>query len=142
MKLIDFIRIIRKHIIILVMVPILLAALVISSTSKPKYRYTSQTVLYTGLATGSSIEMDKTFNYFATNSAFDNLLNIINSRETQEEVAIRLLAQHLLLGKADPKYISAASFEELKKITPPEVYRYIAKTPKPQKPKTPKPQMI
>ncbi|MBP6589823.1 MAG: hypothetical protein KAX45_08025 [Chitinophagaceae bacterium] len=130
MKLIDFIRIIRKHIIILVMVPILLAALVISSTSKPKYRYTSQTVLYTGLATGSSIEMDKTFNYFATNSAFDNLLNIINSRETQEEVAIRLLAQHLLLGKADPKYISAASFEELKKITPPEVYRYIARNTK------------
>ena len=130
MKLIDFIRIIRKHIIILVMVPILLAALVISSTSKPKYRYTSQTVLYTGLATGSSIEMDKTFNYFATNSSFDNLLNIINSRETQEEVAIRLLAQHLLLGKADPKYISAASFEELKKITPPEVYRYIVRNTK------------
>lgn len=130
MKLIDFIRIIRKHIIILVVVPILLAALVISSTSKPKYRYTSQTVLYTGLATGSSIEMDKTFNYFATNSAFDNLLNIINSRETQEEVAIRLLSQHLLLGKADPKYISAASFEELKKITPPEVYRYITRNSK------------
>lgn len=57
--------------------------------------------------------MDKTFNYFAC-SSFDNLLNIINSRETQEEVAIRLLAQHLLLGKADPKYISS-SFEELKK---------------------------
>lgn len=127
MKLIDFIRIIRKHIIILILVPVLLAALVISSTSKPKYRYTSQTVLYTGLATGSSIEMDKTFNYFATNSAFDNLLNIINSRETQEEVAIRLLSQHLLLGKADPKYISTASYEELKKITPPEVYRYIAR---------------
>lgn len=127
MKLIDLIRLIRKHIIILVMVPLLLAALVISSTSKPKYRYNSQTVLYTGLATGSSIEMDKTFNYFATNSAFDNLLNIINSRETQEEVAIRLLSQHLLLGKADPKYISNASFEELKKITPPEVYRYVAR---------------
>jgi hypothetical protein len=36
--------------------------------------------------------MDKTFNYQATNTAFDNLINIIESRETQEEVAIRLLA--------------------------------------------------
>jgi hypothetical protein len=46
-----------------------------------------QTILYTGLASSSSIEMDKTFNQ-ATNTAFDNLINIIESRETQEEVAI------------------------------------------------------
>ena len=65
-------------------------------TRKPDFRYTSQTVLYTGLATGCSIEMDKTFNYFVTNIAFENLINIINSKETQQEVAIRLLSQHLL----------------------------------------------
>jgi hypothetical protein len=56
--------------------------------------------LYTGLATGSSIEMDKTFNYF-TQYFFDNLINIINSRETQEEVAVRLFATHIMLPKAN-----------------------------------------
>jgi hypothetical protein len=35
----------------------------------PSFEYSSQTILYTGLASGSSIEMDKTFNYQATNTA-------------------------------------------------------------------------
>jgi hypothetical protein len=62
----------------------------------PTLEYSSQTTLYTGLASGSSIEMDKTFNYQATNTAFDNLINIIES-EKQRRVAIRLLAMHLML---------------------------------------------
>jgi hypothetical protein len=72
----------------------------------------SQTILYTGLASGSSIEMDKTFNYQATNTAFDNLINIIESRETQEEVA-RLLAMHIMLHEANPKYISKPLYDEI-----------------------------
>jgi uncharacterized protein involved in exopolysaccharide biosynthesis len=89
--------------------------------------YTSGTVLYTGLASGSSIEMEKSFNYFATNTAFDNLINIIKSRETQEEVAIRLLSQHLLLPKADPKYISSKYYAELKTKIPAYLYTYVAR---------------
>ncbi|MFN8250907.1 MAG: hypothetical protein U0V75_03410 [Ferruginibacter sp.] len=124
MKIVEFIRLIRKHIIVLTVIPVLLAMLVTILTRKPDFRYTSQTVLYTGLATGSSIEMDKTFNYFVTNIAFENLINIINSRETQQEVAIRLLSQHLLLSKPSPKYISAKSFNELKKLVPAEILNY------------------
>ena len=125
MTIIDFIRLIRKHLVLLIVVPLLMAGLVILLTSKPKLIYSSQTVLYTGLATGSSIEMDKSFNYFVTSSAFDNLINIINSRETQQEVAIRLLAQHLMLQKADAKYISQQSLDELRKIVPAYVYDYV-----------------
>ncbi|MBX7182275.1 MAG: hypothetical protein K1X82_09195 [Bacteroidia bacterium] len=127
MKLIDLIRLIRKHLILLIAVPLLMAVLAIALTKNPKLIYSSQTVLFTGLATGSSIEMDKTFNYFVTNTAFDNLLNIISSRATQEEIAIRLLSQHLLLGKPDPKYISEKSFKELKALTPKYIYRYIVR---------------
>jgi uncharacterized protein involved in exopolysaccharide biosynthesis len=108
-------------------VPVLLASLVILLTLKPHFEYSSQTLLYTGLASGSSIEMDKTFNYQATNTAFDNLINIIQSRETQEEVAIRLLAQHLMLIKANPKYISTANFDKLKVKIPHELYAYVEK---------------
>lgn len=128
MKLIVLIRLMLKHLILLIAVPMLLALLVILLTREPKLSYTSSTVLYTGLASGSSIEMEKSFNYFATNTAFDNLINIIKSRETQEEVAIRLLSLHLLLPKADPKYISPKLYAELKTKIPGNVYAYVARS--------------
>ncbi|MEC5164343.1 succinoglycan biosynthesis transport protein ExoP [Flavobacterium sp. PL11] len=129
MKIIDFIRLLLKHLTLLIVVPLLLAVLVLLLTSKPSLKYTSQTILYTGLASGSSIEMEKTFNYFATNTDFDNLINIVNSRETQEEVAVRLLATHLLLPAADPKYISKKHYDEIKSKVPTALYTYIKKTP-------------
>jgi succinoglycan biosynthesis transport protein ExoP len=125
MKIIEFIRLILRHLRLLIIVPIFLALLVLALTNKPHFEFSSQTLLYTGLASGSSIEMDKTFNYQATNTAFDNLINIILSRETQEEVAIRLLAQHLMLPKANPKYISPAFFDKLKGKIPKELYAYV-----------------
>jgi len=118
MKIIDLIRLIRKHIVLLIISPLILAGLVIVLTLKPDFKYASETTLYTGIASGSSVEMDKTFNFFATNTAFDNLINVLKSRETQQEVAIRLLSQHLLLERADPQYISDKSYSDLKKITP------------------------
>ncbi len=126
MTIVDFIRLILKHIVLLITVPILLGVLVILLTMNPSFEYSSQTLLYTGLATGSSIEMDKTFNYQATNSAFDNLINIIKSRETQEEVAIRLLALHLMLPEANPKYISEELFKEFQEKIPKYLYDYVA----------------
>jgi len=113
MTLIDFIRLIVRHLVLLLVVPLLLGSLVIVLTMNPAYEYSSQTILYTGLATGSSIEMDKKFSTQATNSAFDNLINIIKSRETKEEVAVRLLALHLMLPEADPKYIDEKWFRQL-----------------------------
>lgn len=127
MKLIEFIRLLLKHKILLIIVPTLLAVLVTLLTVKPHFEYSSQSLLYTGLASGSSIEMDKTFNYQATNTAFDNLINIIQSRETQEEVGIRLLVQHLMLPKANPKFISSANYDKLKSKIPKELYQYIEK---------------
>jgi len=117
-----------KHLRLLIIAPVLLAVLVAMLTREPKLSYTSSTVLYTGLASGSSIEMEKSFNYFATNTAFDNLINIIKSRETQEEVAIRLLSQHLLLPKADPKYISPKLYAALKTKIPGYVYAYVVRS--------------
>lgn len=125
MTIVDFVRLILKHIVLILLVPLLLGSMVIVLTMNPSFEYSSQTILYTGLATGSSIEMDKKFNYQATNTAFDNLINIINSRESQEEVAIRLLALHLMLPEANPTYISKDLFEEFKKKIPKNLYQYI-----------------
>ncbi len=126
MKIIELIRLFLKHKILLVLVPLVLALLVMRLTGKSRLSYTSSTVLYTGIASGSSIEMDKAVNYFATNTAFDNLINIIKSRETQEQVAIRLLSQHLMLQAADPKYISPKLYAEFKLKIPAYLYRYVA----------------
>lgn len=118
MTIVDFVRLILKHLVLLIVVPLMLGCMVIVLTMNPSFKYSSQTILYTGLATGSSIEMDKKFNYQATNTAFDNLINIIKSRETQEEVAIRLLALHLLLPEANPKYISQELFDKFQEKLP------------------------
>jgi polysaccharide biosynthesis transport protein len=128
MRIIDIIRLLRKHVVLLAVIPVLLASLVVFMTRKPHYVFTSQTTLYTGLATGLTVEMDKTFNFAATNAAFDNLMNIIKSRETMQEVSIRLLSQHLMLEKPDPKFISYNSFSELKSITPAYIYKLIEKS--------------
>lgn len=127
MNILELVRLVLKHIRLLIIVPLLLAVLVILLTINPTFEYSSQSILYTGLASGSSIEMDKKFNYQAANTAFDNLINIIISRETQEEVAIRLLAQHLMLPEANSKYISKSFFDELKSKIPEELYDYVEK---------------
>ncbi|KAF0198512.1 MAG: hypothetical protein FD166_1153 [Bacteroidetes bacterium] len=118
MSIIEILRLLRKHMVLLIMTPLLMALLVGYLTRKPVLVYSSETTLYTGIASGSSVEMDKSLSFFATNTAFDNLINVIKSRETQQEVAIRLLAQHLLLEKYDDKYISRSSYSALRKITP------------------------
>ncbi len=128
MKIIDLIRLLRKHIVLLLVTPILLAGLVVYLTRKPDFKYASETTLYTGLATGSSVEMDKSFNYFATNTAFDNLINVIKSRETQQELVIRLLAQHLMLPNYDVRYISSSSYDNLKQITPAYINSLVVKS--------------
>ena len=127
MKLIDLIRLLWRHKVLLVITPITLAALVAYLTNNPNYRYASETMVFTGIATGSGVEMDKAFNYFMTNSAYDNLINIIKSNKTKKEVGIRLLSQHLMFNNPDPKYISQESFNNLKKLVPASIYSHVEK---------------
>ena len=127
MKIIDFIRIILKNLALLVAIPLVLALLVVYLTRNPDFKYVSETTLFTGIATGSSVEMDKSFNYFVVNTGFDNLINIVKSRNTQKEVAIRLLSLHLMLDKPSPQTISEKNLNAIKSITPNYIYSYIAK---------------
>jgi uncharacterized protein involved in exopolysaccharide biosynthesis/cellulose biosynthesis protein BcsQ len=128
MKLIDFIKLVLKHKVILTVVPIFFGLLAVVLTNNPTRKYYSQTTLYTGIASGSSIDMNKKFNYLATNNAFDNLINIIKSRDTQEEVAIRLLAQHIMLDGPNKTYISKKAYEELQELLPKEIHEYVVST--------------
>jgi len=131
MNLIYFIRLVLKHKVILIIVPIIFGALAIALTSNQKQNYYSHSMLYTGIGSGSSIEMDKQFNFLANNNAFDNLINLIKSRETKEEVAVRLLAQHLLLDAPNKAYISESAYKKLQELIPEEISSYLVKSKQP-----------
>ncbi len=99
---------------------------VLLTQNQPKV-YNSSTRIYTGITTGSSIvslEASKV-DLFATRTAFDNLINIINSRSTMEEVSLRLLATHLMLEKPIPEIISEKSYASLMEIVPEEVKKLV-----------------
>ncbi|MCD4773528.1 MAG: LysM peptidoglycan-binding domain-containing protein [Bacteroidales bacterium] len=119
----QFIHLFKRHIFLLIAIPFLLAILVLLLTRNLPKVYSSNTKIYTGIATGYSIESTdrRTLDYFSTNIQFDNLINLIHSRQTIEKTAIRLLAQGLCLEQPNPQYISKENYYALHKITPIEV---------------------
>ncbi|MCX6245245.1 MAG: Wzz/FepE/Etk N-terminal domain-containing protein [Bacteroidetes bacterium] len=121
----DIIRLVKKHIILLILIPALLGTAVAFLTTNV---YQSKTTLYTGMTSGTNVQIDQSFNLFTSNAAFDNLINIIQSRETSQEVSIRLLAQHLMMKRADPRYISEKSLMKLNLSLPAEVRRLAVRT--------------
>jgi succinoglycan biosynthesis transport protein ExoP len=124
MKATDLLRLFRKHVILLLLIPALLGAAVAFLT---KNIYSSKTTLYTGMTTGTNVQLDQSFNVFTSNAAFDNMITVIQSRETSQEVAIRLLAQHLMLSHHDPRYISMQSFLDLKRTTPAYINKLVVR---------------
>jgi polysaccharide biosynthesis transport protein len=124
MKANDLLRLIRKNIILIVVIPVLMG---LAATFVTKDTFTSKSTLYTGLTSGTNVQLDQSFNLFTSNAGFDNLINVFQSRETSEEVAIRLLAMHLMMSHPDPKYISAKSFISLSSMTPLSIRKLVVK---------------
>lgn len=90
--------------------------------------YNSKARVYTGIATGSTIELDNTkIDFRAANSAYDNLLNLIKARTTIETVGLKLLAQHMALDSADTRIISKEKFFLLMESVPEEVKSIVVK---------------
>lgn len=101
MQLYQIIKLVYKHLIPLFVLPVVMAVLVFVGTMDEKKSYQSAAMIYTGLASGYNIASNgnERFDNYAVNSAFDNFLNIAKSRQTIEQVGIKLLAEHLLLQK-------------------------------------------
>ena len=125
----QFFRLLKANLLLLIGVPvILIISVYFFSQNQPK-AYVSETTIYTGIASGYSIDNQARSNvdFYGTNMQFDNLINIINSRSTKEQTAIRLLAQHLSLESANPQYISKNNYSALQKIVPKEVKDLVVK---------------
>ena len=117
MTFIQFLRVLTKNLKWLIIFPVLVAILVYFLTSKMPKEFQTQTSVYTGIASGyglTSGEDQVRNDFFTINNAFDNLLATITARQTLEDVAVKLLAQHLLLEMPDPLILSDKSFVELK----------------------------
>ncbi len=99
MNLIYFIRLCYKQFWLILGMACLLAGAVYYLTEKQAEAYTTSTTIYTG-------------NQGGVNQS-DNLINIVRSRETLEKTAIRLMAQHLLLDKPDPRYCLPETWTDL-----------------------------
>ena len=121
MKIIYFVKILQRHILLLIIVPLLLAAIVFFLTRKNQWSYISETTIYTGVTSGYSVQQQAYTDIMAKNTVYDNLINLIKSRQTLEEVSASLLAQHLLLDHYDDRYISKENYEELLARVPPDV---------------------
>lgn len=120
MDIIQFLKLIRKNLLILILVPVILAGLVFFGTRYQVKYYASSATIYTGLSSGLSLEAqaNSRIDYLGSKMEFDNILNLFKVRETQQEVALSLFIQGLSLKTWDPQFISAQSFQELQTLVP------------------------
>lgn len=116
----QFFQLFKRHLLLLILVPFVLALSVYLFTRNQPKTYFSETTIYTGIATGYSIESTESrfMDYYGTNVQFDNLINLFFSRKTIEETAIRLLAQDLILETPNPQYISKQNHEDIHQLAP------------------------
>ncbi|HNX87410.1 MAG TPA: LysM peptidoglycan-binding domain-containing protein, partial [Bacteroidales bacterium] len=127
MKIVYFIKILQRHLLLLFIVPILIALIVFFLTRKDQWSYLSETTIYTGVNSGYTVQQQTSSNVFVNVTIYDNLINLIRSRQTLEEVSVSLLAQHLLLTNYDSRYISKEHYEEIHSRVPSDIMDLVRK---------------
>ncbi len=123
MDIFKFIQIIIRRIKILILVPIVVGIVMFFLTRNQPQEFITNASIFTAITSNSSLEDlgQSGVDYFATKSAYNNLLSILNSRSVLEETSLRLLASHLVLNEPKSDVISKQSFEKLQEIIPAEI---------------------
>lgn len=117
----------------LIFLPVIAALIAIYGTRHLVRTYEVSTTIYTGIASGFTIESgleSGKVDWSSVNNGMDNLISIIKSKSTLREVSIRLYAQHMIYGDStkDNNYIQAQNFRALVRITPKAVRALIDKS--------------
>ncbi|SEU04360.1 GumC family protein [Hymenobacter actinosclerus] len=118
MSLSDVFRLLARRWLLLLLVPLVLgASTYYFARGLPKV-YSSDTTIYTGIASGYSLTGNAVADYTATNNAFDNLISLITARSTKEEVIYQLLATDLQALGQRPSLLGTARYEALRESLP------------------------
>lgn len=127
MSFVYFIRLLLRNILWLISIPVIMAGTIFYLTRHEVKVYSSVSVIYTGIASGYSLSGNNKADFFGTTNAFDNLLALINSRDTKQEVALALLANHLMIKKYEPSLMAPATFKDLAKLVPDSLRNIVVK---------------
>ncbi|GAB2799938.1 hypothetical protein GCM10027275_52400 [Rhabdobacter roseus] len=127
MTILRFIRLVLARKWLLLFFPAALALTVFFLTKKSKREYASNTLIYTGLASGYTLESGEgaRIDYATVTNAFDNLINTVKARTTLEEVGIRLLASHMMLRQPTPGVANDETYQHIRELIPAEVIRQV-----------------
>ena len=115
----------------IVLVPFFVTIVAILGTRNLEKSFPVDMTIYTGVVSGNGIGSDGgTVNSTVINNTIDNIINIIQSKETLHEVSLHLYARHMIHGDPtkDNEYISAANYRHLQNITPDAVKSLIDKS--------------
>ena len=127
MSFFHFLKLLIKNILWLLLIPTILAVSIYYFTRNEKKVYSSESTIYTGIASGYDLNGTTKADFYATSNAFDNLLSLIESRETKLDVLINLLTEHISLKKHDPKILTWQAYDELQKLIPSDIKSQILK---------------
>lgn len=132
MKIVKYIlRIIFKRRWYIILLPLFATVLAFVLTANLGLNYKVSTTIFTGFASGYSIEsgssVRSTSDYIST--SMDNLINIIKSKNTLEKVSMRLYAENMIFGDStkDNSTIEKVNFIEIFNRTPNDVRKLIEK---------------
>jgi len=129
MDLIQIIKLFKRNLLLLIAVPIIFGGVTYYFTRNQEKVFQSEAVIYTGIATGYSIEStsQRANDYFTTNAQFDNMINLLKSRQTLIETSLQLLTQDLSLESYNPQYISNQNFDKLQVFIPKRIKDFVVK---------------
>lgn len=124
MSFLRFLQLIQQYFLIILAVPLLMAGLVYYLTMGEQKSYSSSSSIYTGIASGFTVDMRQGVgDRFMIQSVFENVLTIMESKKVKEEVALKLIAQHLIqdINTVPPEICRPVSIQELHNLIPEEV---------------------
>lgn len=107
----------------------IITALVIYFTQFLGKTYTVSTSIYTGITSQTGLNDDTRQDWQSINNTFSNIVNLTQSKGTQEKVSIKLLALNLIHGnpQEDNSYITAKNYKNLLALMPKEILDLVDK---------------
>ena len=127
MSFLHFLKLLSKNLLWLLLIPTVLAGTIYYFTRNEKKVYASESTIYTGIASGYSLNGSTKADFYSTSNAFDNLISLIESRETKQDVVIDLISEHLFLKTHDPDVLTWGAYEDFQKLIPDTLKSKLAK---------------